>query len=107
MAEIPSDIASSAAQSGYQSREVAKERGAARAGQAHTVNRQVRAADEAGSSVDTTDADARVFADTEGQGSLGRQTEAETNVEGEDTATTETDGIIRDDDGQLHLDLEA
>ena len=107
MAEIPSDIASSAAQAGYQSREVAKERGATRAGQTHAANRQVQALDEAGATVDTNDADARVLADTEGGGSQGRETEGEQSPGAEDTDSSPSGGITRGDNGQLHLDLEA
>ena len=106
MAEIPSDIASSAAQAGYKGTEVAKVRDARRAGQAQTADRQIKAVDEAGSTVDTEDADTRVFADAEGSGSQGRPFD-EGAAGKEETAETDTRGITRDVDGQLHLDLEA
>jgi hypothetical protein len=107
MAEIPSDIASSAAQSGYLSREVAKERGAARAGQSYAADRQVRSIDEAGDVVDTADDDARVFSDAEGQGNQGRDRKEGDGADQESTSATQREGVIRDDDGTLHVDLEA
>jgi len=107
MAEIPSDIASSAAQASFQSREVGKEREAHRAGQAHAAGRQVRAADEAGATVDTADADARVFTDAEGSGSQGRSFEEEAPDEQNQPASPADAGIRADADGRLHVDLEA
>jgi len=105
MAEIPSDIASSAAQAGFQAREVHREREAGRTGQAQIADRQVKAVSDAGEVVDTDDADTRVFADSEGSGSQGRAFE---EAGGESSREDqETEGIIRDADGQLHLDLEA
>ena len=106
MAEIPSDIASSAAQAGYQAREVGKERGSRGAAQAHAANHQIKAVDESGSTVETEDADTQVFTDAEGGGSQGRDLEeepSETEGAGDSSAT----GITQDQDGQLHLDLEA
>ncbi len=108
MSQIPSHIPASAAQAGVQANEVAKERDARRSGQVDTARRQVKNIDEAGSTVDTEDGDVAIFADAEGGGSQGRQ-----QSEQEDTQTDETEadekskGIRRDDDGQLHVDLEA
>ena len=107
MAEIPSDIAASAAQAPFQARETVKEREVRRAGQAHAANRQVRTVDEAGTTVETTDADARVFADAEGQGGQGRQLDDETNPPPENPTPDHPKGITADKNGQLHLDLEA
>ncbi len=107
MAEIPSDIASSAAQSGVQSREVAKGRAAARANTSSAANRQTKAVEEAGSTVDTEDEDNRIFADAEGGGSQGRTFEEGAAAEQEQGDAVSDDGITQDEDGQLHLDLEA
>ena len=107
MAEIPSEIASSAAQSGFQAREVAKERGSAGAAQSHAADRQVRAVDEAGNTVDTDDPDARIFPDGEGQGGQGRETEVEAKAQEPGGEGAETSGITQDNDGNVHLDLEA
>lgn len=107
VAEIPSDIASSAAQAGFQAREAAKNRDAQRASQAHVADRQVKAASQAGDTVETEDGDSQVFTDSEGAGGQGRDF-------GEDSAAADvadgpesSSGVTRDDDGRLHLDLEA
>ena len=106
MSEIAPDLPSSAAQTGVQAREVAKEREARRAGQAHAANRQVKTVDEAGSIVETGDDDMAVFTDAEGSGSQGRPFEEEkSSPESADESTAK--GITRGEDGQVHVDLEA
>jgi|GEM_PF-514467 len=110
MAEMPSNIAGSAAQAGYQAHDVAKGRDTDRAGQASAVNRQVKATDETDTTVETTDSDTAVFADSEGAGSQGRASEEPSSNEepNEDAADAPTpEGLTQDDDGRLHLDLEA
>ncbi len=109
MAEIPPDLASSAAQAPVQAREALKEQAARRAGQAHAANRHIRAVDESGVIVETGDSDNQVFADAEGTGSQGRQpSDDESPAAAADTDPPDADrGITRDADGQLHLDLEA
>jgi hypothetical protein len=106
MAEIPSDIAASAAQAGYKAQEVSAERDAHRAGPAQAAGRQVKSVDEAGNSVETTDNDTQVFTDAEGSGSLGRELGQESEEERQREAGN-PNGITRDDDGRLHVDLEA
>lgn len=106
MSEIPSDIASSAAQAALQAREVARERAGSAAGQGNAAQRQVKAVDEAGSTVETEDADNQVFTDAEGSGSQGKPFEDDRPAE-EAEATESEDGVIRGEDGRLHLDLEA
>ena len=108
MAEIPSDIASSAAQAGFQARQVAKERDAHRAGSVDAAERQVKAVDEADSTVDTEDGDTAVFTNAEGQGSEGRSFEdlADENLAEQDEARP-PNGVSTDDDGQTHLDIQA
>lgn len=108
MADIPSDIASSAAQAGFQAREVSKEREARSAGRANATERVVKAVDEAGTTVDTDDADMAVFTDAEGTGGQGRPFEEEESGQEETNESSADDGgIHRDEDGHLHLDLEA
>ncbi len=107
MAEIPPDISSSAAQAGFQAREVAKERDARRTGQAEAASRQTKAVTESGDTVETTDADVAVYADAEGTGSQGRPFEEAETDEPETDDKPKNGGITRDDDGQLHVDLEA
>jgi hypothetical protein len=107
MADMPSPIASSAAQSAYQSREVAQERDARRSQQTQAATQQVRSIDEAGRTVDTADADDRVFTDAEGQGSQGRSTDNPVPSAPEENQREESEGITRDADGQIHVDLQA
>ena len=107
MAEIPSDIASSSAQAGYQAREVGKERAAGTAGQSNATQRQVKAVDEADTTVDTEDADTQVFTNSEGGGSQGRSLEEESPGIPEQAADHDEQGVTKDEDGQVHLDLEA
>ena len=106
MTEIPSDIASSVAPATFQAKEVSKDRAARHAGQAHATERQVKSVDEAGSTVETTDSDVAVFSDAEGAGSQGREGE-KPEPESPEQQQDATKGITRDDDGQIHVDLEA
>jgi len=106
MAEIPSHIASSAAQAGFQAREVAKEREARRAGSAEAANRQVKAVDEADTHVDTEDGDTAVFADSEGAGSQGRSLDEDADQE-ESNQTPEDAPDDNSDDENSGLDIEA
>lgn len=73
MAEIPSHIASSAAQAGFQAREVAKERDANRAAESQSADKRIKALGEADGTVEADDADTAVFSDAEGAGSQGRE----------------------------------
>ncbi len=107
MAEIPSDIPSSAAQAGFQAREVAKDRDARRAGQANAVERQVKAAGEADTTVETADNDTQICADAEGTGSQGRNFQEESPEQEDAPDKTADGGITKDAEGRLHLDLEA
>lgn len=105
MSEIPSHIASSAAQAALQAGQVAKEREARQAGQADAASRQIKSVDEAGSTVDTNNEDVAVFKDAEGEGSQGSEP-TETEAEQEPAAEAD-EGVTQGDDGRLHLDLEA
>ena len=107
MAEIPSDLPASAAQSGVQAREVAKERDARRAGQIEAASRQTKAVDEAGSTVETNDGDVAIFSDAEGAGSSGRESEEQAADMQESDAQEKSGGIVEGDDGIIHIDLEA
>lgn len=107
MAEIPSDIPASAAQAGYQAREVGRARDARSAQIANASNRRARAVDEADTTVDTEDSDNQVFADAEGSGGQGRPFEEGNPTDAPDAVEESKTGIIEDDDGQVHIDLEA
>jgi hypothetical protein len=84
-----------------------KEREARRAGQAQAADRQIKALDEAGGTVETDDADTQVFADAEGTGSMGRELESEEGETGQATNGDTAEGVIHDEDGQPHIDLQA
>ncbi len=105
MSQIPSDIAASAAQAGFQAREVTKDREAHRAGQAHAATRQVKTVNDAGTTVETTDADTAVFTDAEGQGGQGRPFEEEASPPADEPGSPP--GITTGEDGRTHVDLEA
>ena len=107
MAEIPSEIASSAAQSGIQTREATRDREARQATQANAADRRAHAVNQADTTVETTDNDTQVFTDAEGAGSQGRNFEEENTPPDEDSTESRDGGIIQDDQGNLHLDLEA
>ncbi len=107
MAEIPSDIPASAAQAGNQAREVSRGRDARSAQIANASNRRARAVDEAGNTVDTEDSDNQVFADAESSGGQGRAFEESNPTDADDAGEQSKIGITKDDDGRLHIDLEA
>jgi len=106
VAEIPSDISTSAAQAGFKAQDVGKTNDAERAGQVNAAKRQSRIVDEVEVTVETTDDNTKVFTDAEGSGSQGRSEEEPSS---EDSATPEAQqrGIITDEDGTQHVDLEA
>ena len=107
MAEIPSDIPASAAQAGYQAREVGRARDARSAAQANAAIRQARAVDESDTTIDTEDSDNQVFSDAEGSGGQGRSFEEDNPKDAHDATDESKIGISKDDDGTLHIDLEA
>ncbi|HEY3244218.1 MAG TPA: hypothetical protein VGM03_12800 [Phycisphaerae bacterium] len=108
MSQIPSDIAISGAQAGYQAREAARPLDTEKAGQAHAARQEARAIDDAGRNVETTDGDTQVFTDGEGSGSQGRafsQTDDESPPKNEPQSPSK--GISYDPDGHAHVDVEA
>jgi hypothetical protein len=98
---IPSDIAGSAAQAGYQAREATRTRDAQREGQSLTAKDHSRAVDESSAVIDTSDEGTSVYADAEGTGGQGRHFEGE-----ERENTTEPDGQ-EDASEQGGLDIRA
>ncbi len=107
MAEIPSDIASSAVGSGLKARDVGKAGDAERAGQAKAAQRQVKSVDEVEITVETTDDNTKVSPDAEGSGSEGRSEEEDTAPQEEPGTSSPERGITTDEDGTQHVDLEA
>jgi len=107
MADAPLPIAASTAGAPMQARDAVEAGEARRAGQHHAIRRQAQTVTDAGATVETTDADARVFSDTEGTGSQGRQLDDPDTSQDEQRPPQTKPGITIDVDGQLHLDLEA
>ena len=73
--------------------------------QAHAQRSQAARNEEMDMTVETTDADMQVNTDGGGLGSQGR--EFESGEEGEEAAEEQDSGITTDEDGQMHIDLEA
>ena len=107
MADSPSPIASATAGAPLQARDAMEAGEARRAGQHNAIRRQAQTVTDAGATVETTDADARVFSDTEGTGSQGRETADQESSPQDQSQAKSPKGIITDKDGRLHLDLEA
>ena len=107
MSGIPSDIAGSSLQAGFQARNVAGARDAERAAQSATAKEANKAVDQAGETVETDDRDSQVYADAEGTGSQGRAHEEELVEEGTSDGARETDEELPGDEDRPHLDIEA
>ncbi len=109
MSEIPSNIAASGAQAGYQQAEATKARDAEKSGRAEAAKRGVKSIDDAGATIETGDEDVAVFADAEGAGGQGRATEEESNEDRseEESETNSGGGIRTGNDGKTHLDIQA
>lgn len=107
MSGIPSDIAGSSLQAGFQARDVGRVRDNERVGQAHSTNKTAKAIDEAGNTVETEDGDTAVYADAEGTGSKGRSFEEELLEEESSQDEDDRQGRPESDDGQVHLDIQA
>ncbi|MBI4716208.1 MAG: hypothetical protein HY763_00225 [Planctomycetes bacterium] len=104
---MPSAIAASAAQAAAQARETAASRESRRAEDVLAAGRQSRAVDEAGTTVDTADADTQVFTDSEGAGSQGRAFDSQPDADAAPAPADSASGVTRDPNGRLHLDLQA
>lgn len=102
-------IAASFAGAPLQARDTIEAGEARRAGQHNAIRQQAQTVTDACATVETTDADARVFGDTEGTGSQGRELGDEENEQNNPPPNQHQNppGISTGKDGQLHLDLEA
>ena len=107
MTHIPSNLAISGAAVPQVARDVSKEREAQHAGEASAVARQARSLDQSIDTVETGDADSRVFTDAEGTGSQGRAFDNTSDEKKEPETGSGSEGITRDDDGTLHVDIEV
>ncbi len=107
MSAVPPDIVGSSAQAGYHQADVAKIRDGERAGQTNAATRRARAIDDAGNTIETGDSDIEVHADAEGAGGQGRATEEEAGENAPSESSDRRVGFHRDDDGELHVDIQA
>ena len=102
---IPPPFINSAIQATQGQRQATEAKSAEEARAAHAQAKQVAKNEEMDSTVETTDAETRVNTEGGGLGSQGRYHQP--GGEGEEIGEEEQSGIIEDEDGQLHLDLEA
>ncbi len=105
MSTIPPNLVGPIVQSGAAQKQAARALEGEREQQSNAVVAGKKMSEQAADTVGEADNDSRVHADAEGSGSQGRS-------EGEEHAESKHDdnadaGIRRDDDGQLHVDLEA
>lgn len=108
MAEIPSALPAAAAQAVHRAREISRDDDANRAGEAQIADRTVKSIDESSTIVDTDDADSRVFADSEGLGSQGRQDqEEEDEADDSESDGPKASGVTKRPDGTFQIDLQA
>jgi len=107
VSDIP-PIAASGAQAGFQQAEVSRTRDARRADQIRARAKSATAIDEAGNTIETDDNDACVFSDAEGAGGQGRsEEEGEHSPEADESQDGHESTLAGDDDGDVHLDLQA
>jgi len=107
LADVP-NIANSAAQAGYVQAEAARARDAAQAGAAQSARRTAQSIDEADTTISTDDNDTQVYADSDGSGGTGRESGEEPGqAPTSDQQPDHGDGIAHDENGDLHLDIQA
>jgi hypothetical protein len=107
MSDIPPPIAISGAQAGFAQAEASRAKDAERSGQSAAQRNGVKSIDEAGSVIETSDEDTAVFTDSEGGGGQGRADEESLPEEDAETEGVAENGLTRDDDGEIHLDIQA
>ncbi len=105
MSTIPPNIVGPIVQSGAAQKQAARALEGEREQQSNAVAAGNKMSEKAAGTVGETDNDSRVHTDAEGSGGQGRGA-------GEEHAESKHDdnpdsGIRRDDEGQLHVDLEA
>jgi hypothetical protein len=106
MAEIPPPSLSSANQAGHHARDVSRERDAGRSDVSHGITRG-RALGEVADIVETDDGSTQIYSDAEGTGSQGRPFEEPSAEASEEQPQAEVEGgLRRDDEGNVHLDIE-
>ena len=107
MSAIPPSSLGSLAQAGVQAGQVQGERDAEDNRQVDTARNARVAADQRTTSVSDTGEDAGVEDGTSGVGGQGRAFGDGEAEEQPDQTPSDEDGIRRDDDGSIHLDVQA
>ncbi len=107
MSTIPPNIVGPIIQSGAAQKQAARTLEGEREQQSNAVAAGNKMSEKVAETVGETDNDTRVHADAEGSGGQGRSAgEEQAESKNDDNADADA-GIRRDDDGQLHVDLEA
>ena len=107
LSSIPPNIVGPILQSGVQQQQTARQLDGEREQQEGLSARAARRSGMAADAVSESEADMPVGTDSEGGGSQGRESAGSEAENQSDAALDPDTGIRRDDDGQLHLDIEA
>ncbi len=105
MSTIPPNLVGPIIQSAAAQKQAARALEGEREQQSNAVVTGNKMSEKAAEAVGETDNDSRVHTDAEGSGGQGGST-GEEHSESKNDADSDS-GIRRDDDGQLHVDLEA
>ena len=107
MSTIPPNIVGPILQAGTTEKQASRALESEREQQSNAVAAGSKISAQAADTVGETDNDARVHTDAEGTGSQGRHSGEEQDDKKRDEGQSQEHGIHRDDEGQLHVDLEA
>jgi len=98
-------VAGTVLQTPVQQRQVARGRDAADNRQAHGARQMQRAVEQTDTSIETSDSDTRVNADSSGLAGQGRHLPTDDQPAPE--PPDDDDGITTDEQGHVHLDIQA
>ncbi len=107
MSTIPPNLVGPIVQAGAAQKQAARALEGEREQQSNAVAAGNKMSEKAAETVGEADNDSRVHADAEGSGGQGRHAGEEHAESKHDDNADSDSGIRRDDDGQLHVDLEA
>lgn len=106
MSTIPPNLVGPIMQAAAAQKQAARALEGERQQQSNAVDAGNKISDKATDTVGETDNDVQVHTEAEGGGSQGRSA-GDGQDEQQEDAPNQDQGIHRDDEGQLHLDLEA
>ena len=107
MSTIPPNLVGPIIQSAAAQKQAARALEGEREQQSNAVVTGNKMSEKAAEAVGETDNDSRVHTDAEGSGGQGRSAGDEHAESRQDDNANSDSGIRRDDEGQLHVDLEA